>query len=35
LGHATMSHWATQAEGRVGDELKIQDATVRRRKKKR
>jgi hypothetical protein len=35
LGHATMSHWATQAEVRVGDELKSQDATVRSRKKKR
>ena len=35
LGHSTMSHWATQAEVRVGAELKSQDATVRRRKKKR
>jgi hypothetical protein len=30
-----MSQWARQAEVRVGDELKSQDATVRRRKKKR
>ena len=35
LGHATLSHWATQAEVRVGDQLKSQDATVRSRKKKR
>ena len=35
LGHATMSQWATQAEARVGDELQRQDASVRRRKKKR
>lgn len=35
LGHCTMNHWATQAEVRVGAELKSQDATVRSRKKKR
>ena len=35
LGHTSMNHWATQAEQRVGDELKAQDATVRSRKKKR
>jgi len=35
LGRSTMNQWATQAEVRVGDELKSQDATVRRRKKKR
>ena len=35
LGRSTMNQWATQAEVRVGDELKRQDATVRRRKKKR
>lgn len=35
LGHTTMSQWATQAEERVGSELKGQDATVRSRKKKR
>jgi hypothetical protein len=35
LGHSTMNQWATQAEVRVGEELKSQDATVRRRKKKR
>jgi hypothetical protein len=29
-----MNHWATQAEQRVGDELKAQDVTVRSRKKK-
>jgi hypothetical protein len=34
LGRSTMNQWATQAEVRVGDELKSQDATVRRRKKK-
>jgi len=33
LGRSTMNQWATQAEVRVGDELKSQDATVRRRKK--
>ncbi len=35
LGRSTMNQWATQAEVRVGDELKSQDATVRSRKKKR
>ena len=35
LGHTTMNHWATQAEQRVGAELKGADATVRSRKKKR
>lgn len=35
LGHSTMNHWATQAELRVGEELKGQDASVRSRKKKR
>ena|SRR5260221_119975 len=35
LGHTSMNHWATQAEQRVGDELKAQDVTVRSRKKKR
>ena len=34
LGHCTMNQWATQAEVRVGAELKSQDATVRSRKKK-
>lgn len=33
LGRSAMNQWATQAEVRVGDELKSQDATVRRRKK--
>ena len=35
LGHASMHHYATQAEARVSAELKAQDATVRSRKKKR
>lgn len=35
LGNTSMNHWATQAEQRVGAELKGQDATVRSRKKKR
>jgi len=35
LGHSSMNHWATQAEERVSEELKGQDATVRSRKKKR
>jgi hypothetical protein len=35
LGRSTMHQWATQAEVRVGDELKSQDATVRSHKKKR
>jgi hypothetical protein len=33
LGSASMNEWATQAEERVGHELKGQDATVRSRKK--
>ena len=35
LGNATMSEWATQAEERVSQELKSQDPTVLKRKKKR
>jgi septum formation inhibitor MinC len=35
LGSSTMSQWAAQAEVRVGEELKSQDASVRSRKKKR
>jgi hypothetical protein len=35
LGNATMSEWATQAEGRVGQELKNEDPAVLKRKKKR
>ena len=35
LGHVTLSQWAIQAEERVSTELKRQDPTVRRRKKKR
>lgn len=35
LGSTSMNDFATQAEARVGDELKGQDATVRSRKKKR
>jgi hypothetical protein len=35
LGNTSMHQWATQAEERVSRELKAQDATVRRRKKKR
>jgi phosphoribosyl-dephospho-CoA transferase len=35
LGHTSMNQWATQAEQRVSDELKAQDATVRSRKKRR
>jgi len=35
LGHASMNQWAAQAEHRVSTELQQQDATVRRRKKKR
>jgi hypothetical protein len=35
LGNTSMNQWATQAEQRVSDELKAQDATVRSRKKKR
>jgi hypothetical protein len=35
LGNTSMHQWATQAEQRVSREVKAQDATVRRRKKKR
>jgi len=35
LGNLTLTHWAAQAEERVSAELKSQDPTVRRRKKKR
>jgi hypothetical protein len=35
LGHESMNQWAARAEQRVGTELQQQDATVRRRKKKR
>ena len=35
LGHESMNQWAAQAEQRVSTELQQQDATVRRRKKKR
>ena len=35
LGSATMHQWASQAEERVGTELRRQDSTVRSRKKKR
>ena len=35
LGNITMNQWAAQAEGRVGQELKEQDPTIRNRKKKR
>jgi len=35
LGNSSMNHWATQAEERVSEELKGQDASVRSRKKKR
>jgi hypothetical protein len=35
LGSTSMNDFATQAEQRVGDELKGGDATVRSRKKKR
>ena len=34
LGNASMHQWATQAEQRVSRELKVQDGTVRSRKKK-
>jgi len=34
LGSTTLHQWAIQAEARVGQELKSQDSTVRRRKKK-
>ena len=35
LGNATMTEWATQAEQRVGLELKTQEPEVVKRKKKR
>ena len=35
LGNVTMNQWATQAEERVSTELKRQNPTVLRRKKKR
>jgi hypothetical protein len=35
LGNETMTEWAIQAEKRVGEELKQQDSTVLKRKKKR
>ena len=35
LGNITMNQWAAQAEGRVAQELKEQDPTIRNRKKKR
>jgi hypothetical protein len=35
LGKATMNEWATQAEERVGRELKQEHPTVLKRKKKR
>jgi hypothetical protein len=35
LGHESMNQWAARAEQRVSTELQQQDATVRRRKKKR
>jgi uncharacterized protein with PhoU and TrkA domain len=35
LGNDTMTEWAIQAEERVGQELKEQDPTVLKRKKKR
>jgi hypothetical protein len=34
LGHTSLTQWAKQAEGRVGDELTRQDPTLRSRKKK-
>ena len=34
LGNSTMKEWAKQAENRVSNELKEQDASVRSRKKK-
>ena len=34
LGNATMTQWAIQAEERVSNEVKAQDATIRSRKKK-
>ena len=35
LGNATLTEWATQAQERVGQELKARDPTVLKRKKKR
>lgn len=35
LGNATMNEWAAQAHERVNQELKEQDASVLKRKKKR
>ena len=35
LGNATMTEWAAQAQDRVGQELKAEDPTVLKRKKKR
>ena len=35
LGNTTMTEWAIQAEQRVGQELKVQDPGVLKRKKKR
>lgn len=35
LGNATMNEWAAHAHGRVGQELKAEDPTVLKRKKKR
>jgi len=35
LGNTTMSQWASQAEERVAQEVKEQDASIRSRKKKR
>ena len=35
LGNATMNRWAVQAQERVAQELKEQDASIRSRKKKR
>jgi len=34
LGNTTMTEWATQAEERVGQELKTQEPAVLKRKKK-
>lgn len=34
-GNTSMQQWASQAQERVSDELKAQDPTVRRHKKKR
>ena len=35
LGNATMNEWAAQAHERINDELKEQNPTVLKRKKKR